>query len=129
MKQNSVEFTAQSRRDHCWRRPVRIGHSLIGRVLFERATLRWKAQSEGRAVADLPGGFGDVVMVDAVEDARNRGVLHAHEPFEKFTRHGVLWPSGEEKVVDAVMSCTGFQADLSHLNALSVVNEAGYLAH
>lgn len=57
-----------------------------GGVLFERATERWRAQQEGRSVALLPGGFGDIVMVPPVIDARDRGVLRAREPFARFTR-------------------------------------------
>ena len=105
--------------------PTFLPDDVDGRVLFERATLRWKAQSEGREVTDLPGGLGDVVMIDSVKEARMRGVLHTREPFSKFTRNGVIWASGQEEVFDAVLWCTGFQADLSHLNALNIVDEAG----
>ena len=105
--------------------PTFLPDDVDGRVLFDRATLRWKAQLEGSAATDLPGGLGDVVMIDSVKEARMRGVLHAREPFVRFTRHGVIWASGQEEVFDAVVWCTGFHDDLAHLNALSVVNEAG----
>lgn len=105
--------------------PAFLPDDVDGRVLFERATLRWKAQSEGRSVTDLPGGFGDVVMIDSVKDARDRGVLHARETFVRFTRDGVIWATGEEEMFDAVVWCTGFHADLAHLNALNIVTEGG----
>ncbi len=105
--------------------PAFLPDDVDGRVLFERATLRWKAQSEGRSVTDLPGGFGDVVMIDSVKDARDRGVLHAREIFVRFTRDGVIWATGEEEMFDAVVWCTGFHADLAHLNALNIVTEGG----
>lgn len=105
--------------------PTFLPDDVDGRVLFERATLRWKAQSEGRSVTELPGGFGDVVMIDSVKNARDRGVLHAREIFVRFTRDGVIWATGEEEIFDAVVWCTGFHADLAHLNALNIVTEGG----
>ena len=96
-----------------------------GRVLFERATERWRAQQEGRHVDQLPGGFGDIVMVPPVVEARARGVLHARKPFEHFTATGVHWADGSEAAVDAVIWCTGFRPALSHLAALGVVDANG----
>lgn len=104
--------------------PTFLPDDVDGRILFERATLRWKAHAEGRAVTELPGGLGDVVMIDSVKNARKRGVLHAREPFVQFTQHGVIWASGKEEVFDAVLWCTGFQADLAHLNGLNILNQA-----
>ncbi len=62
-----------------------------GHVLFELATERWRTQQEGRPVEHLPGGFGDIVMVPPVVDARARGVLRAREPFARLhiQRRGV----------------------------------------
>ena len=51
--------------------PAFLPDEVDGRVLFERATARWKAQQEGRSIDDLPGGFGDIVMVPSVLAARN----------------------------------------------------------
>jgi cation diffusion facilitator CzcD-associated flavoprotein CzcO len=96
-----------------------------GRVLFERATERWRAQQEGRPVEDLPGGFGDIVMVPTVVEARARGVLLAREPFARFTPHGVKWADGSEARFDAVIWCTGFRPALAHLAPLGIVSPAG----
>lgn len=96
-----------------------------GRVLFERATQRWRAEQEGRPVGHLPGGFGDIVMVPPVADARARGVLHAREPFARFTARGVQWADGSETSFDTVIWCTGFRPALGHLAALGVVNGEG----
>lgn len=53
--------------------PAFLADDVDGRVLFERATERWKAQQEGREPDLPPGGFGDIVMVPPVLDARARG--------------------------------------------------------
>jgi thioredoxin reductase len=94
-------------------------------VLFARATERWKAQQEGRAI-DVPvGGLGDIVMVPPVRDARERGVLHAVRPFSKFTVTGVVWPDGSGEAMDAVIWCTGFRPALAHLQALDLIEQDG----
>ena len=105
--------------------PTFLADDVDGRVLFARATERWKAQQEGRAV-DVPiGGLGDIVMVPPVKEARARGVLHATRPFKRFSRTGVVWPDGSEETIDAVIWCTGFRPALGHLQALGVVEADG----
>lgn len=91
-----------------------------GRVLFERATERYRAQQEALDGEPLRGFLGDVVMVPPVREARERGFLWSVRPFERFTERGVLWPDGREEAVDAVIWCTGFRPELSHLGPLGV---------
>lgn len=108
--------------------PSFLPDEVDGRVLFERATARWQAAQEGRTI-DMPvGGFGDVVMVPPVREARERGVLHAVAPFIRFTPDGVIWRDGTRAPVDAVIWCTGFRPALSHLAGLGVVGEDGRVA-
>ena len=105
--------------------PLFLADEVDGRVLFARATERWKAQREGRAI-DLPvGGLGDIVMVPPVRDARERGALHAVRPFSKFTVTGVVWPDGSGEAIDAVIWCTGFRPALAHLQALDLIEQDG----
>lgn len=105
--------------------PMFLPDDVDGRVLFERATERWKAQQEGRDIGQPVGGLGDVVMVPPVVEARERGVLHAVRPFVRFTRDGVVWPDGAETAVDAVIWCTGFKPALEHLASLQLINDQG----
>ena len=95
-----------------------------GRVLFERATERYKARREDREAPPL-GGLGDVVMVPSVKEARERGVLESVGPFERFTEGGVVWTEGREEPFDAVIWCTGFRPALGHLRTLGVVGPDG----
>jgi len=107
--------------------PVFLSDDVDGRVLFARATERWKARMEGRVV-DVPvGGLGDIVMVPPVKAARERGVLHAVRPFERFTATGVCWADGTEERMDAVIWCTGFRPALRHLEASGVVEPDGHV--
>ena len=98
-----------------------------GRVLFERATRRYRARRDGHGAgpSGAPGGLGDVVMVPPVREARERGVLKSAGPFERFTGGGVAWPDGREGAFDAVIWCTGFRPALGHLRPLGVVGEDG----
>lgn len=105
--------------------PLFLPDDVDGRVLFERATDRWKAQQEGRVIEQPVGGLGDVVMVPPVVEARERGVLHAVRTFKRFTRNGVVWPDGTETMVDAVIWCTGFKPALGHLTNLGLINDEG----
>lgn len=101
--------------------PAFLSDDVDGRVLFLRATERLKAQQEGRSLEQLAGGFGDIVMIDSVKEARTRGVLHSREPFVAFAEHSVVWADGSTQAVDAVIWCTGFNPALNHLRDLGVV--------
>ena len=105
--------------------PQLLPDDVDGRVLFMRATERWKAQQEGRKVEAPIGGLGDIVMVPPVKEARERGVLHAVRPFTRFTPTGVVWPEGREETIDCVIWCTGFGPALDHLSALDVIEDNG----
>lgn len=108
--------------------PLFLADDVDGRVLFERATERWKAQQEGRTVEQPIGGLGDVVMVEPVREARSRGVLVSERPFARFISHGVEWADGRQAEVDAVIWCTGFRPALAHLDGLGVIENDGKVA-
>ena len=95
-----------------------------GRVLFERATERYKTGLEGRE-GPPTGNLGDVVMVPPVREARGRGVLESSGPIERFTEGRVVWPDGREERFEAVIWCTGFRPALGHLRPLGVVRSDG----
>src|SRR5690606_7073281 len=103
--------------------PQFLADDVDGRVLFLRATERLKAQQEGRNVEQPIGGLGDIVMIDSVKEARERGVLQSKRPFSAFTEHGVMWEDGSTVQVDAVSWCTGFQAALNHLSNLGIIQQ------
>lgn len=100
-----------------------------GRVLFDRASERYRALKEGVKDSGAGGGLlGNIVMVPPVLEARERGALKAVRPFERFTETGVVWGDGSETAVDAVVWCTGFKAALDHLRPLGVVGPDGRVA-
>jgi putative flavoprotein involved in K+ transport len=105
--------------------PRLLPDDVDGRVLFERATERWKARAEGRADPAPGGSLGDIVMVPPVREARERGILKAVRPFIRFVADGVIWEDGSHSPVDAVVWCTGFRPALEYLRPLNVVNDDG----
>ncbi len=105
--------------------PVFLPDDVDGRVLFERATERWKASQEGRTIEIPKGGLGDIVMIPTVREARSRGVLTSRRPFKEFTEDGVIWSDGTCEKFDAVIWCTGFRASLNHLASLNIIEPDG----
>jgi putative flavoprotein involved in K+ transport len=99
-----------------------------GRVLFEHASEHVLAQMEGREPETPKGGLGDIVMVPSVREARDRDVLYTIPPFSRFTPDGVAWQDGTRTPVDAVIWCTGFCPDLSHLAHVGVLEADGRIA-
>ena len=95
-----------------------------GRYLFDRASERYQALQSGEGVT-ASQGFGSVVMVPPVKEARERGVLTSVRPFKRFTETGVVWQDGREEAIDAVIWCTGFEPALDHLAPLGVLDENG----
>ena len=115
----------------CWvteSPPVFLPDDVDGRVLFERATAKWKARQAGLPDPVLPGGLGDVVMVPPVRDARSRGVLVSRPPFIEMSEVGVRWADGTEEAFDVIVWCTGFRSALNHLRQLGVVEPKGRVA-
>jgi putative flavoprotein involved in K+ transport len=108
--------------------PVFLPDDVDGRILFERATAKWKALRDGKATGVPVGGLGDIVMVSPVRDARTRGVLHAVRPFSRFDADGVVWADGSHAHVDAVIWCTGFRPALGHLDELWIRDTDGLIA-
>lgn len=108
--------------------PLFLADDVDGRVLFERATERWRALQEGRTIEQPIGGLGDVVMVEPVREARGRGVLLSERPFARFTERGVEWADGRHAEIDAVIWCTGFRPALAHLRGLRVIESDGKVA-
>ncbi|GAB2874445.1 ArsO family NAD(P)H-dependent flavin-containing monooxygenase [Nocardioides pacificus] len=109
-------------------RPPRfLADDVDGRVLFATARARIQALAEGREHAGV-GGLGDIVMVDSVKDARDRGALVARPMFASLTATGVAWVDGTEQAADTVIWCTGFRPALRHLRPLGLRTVDGHVA-
>lgn len=105
--------------------PSFLPDDVDGRVLFDRASARYRALKEGALEKNNGGPLGRIVMVEPVREARGRGVLRSTRPFKSFTRGGVVWEGGARTPADAVIWCTGFKPALDHLRPLGVVSPDG----
>ena len=104
--------------------PTFLPEDIDGRDLFEQATARYRALAEGRTPPP-PRSLGDIVVVEPVRRARDRGALATRRMFVRFTDDGVIWPDGSMTRADAVIYATGFSAALDHLRPLGIVDSVG----
>ncbi|KEI43091.1 ArsO family NAD(P)H-dependent flavin-containing monooxygenase [Saccharopolyspora rectivirgula] len=103
------------------RRPPRfMPDGVDGRVLFDVATRREAARRAGLPDTGGPRQLGDIVVVDAVREARERGVLRARPMFDRLTERGVAWAGAPELDCDVIIWCTGFRPALQHLAPLGL---------
>ena len=107
--------------------PQFLPDDVDGRVLFLRATERLKVQQEGRKVDQPIGGLGDIVMIDSVKEARNRGVLHSRPPFQSLATDAVIWPDGKKEKIDVIIWCTGFKASLNQVKRIDIVERDNFV--
>ncbi|MGJ9421534.1 ArsO family NAD(P)H-dependent flavin-containing monooxygenase [Aeromicrobium sp. CF3.5] len=108
-------------------RPPRfLPDDVDGRVLFAVASDRSAALARGERDDGGVASLGDIVMVPSVLQARARGVLHAVPPFERLTTGGVVWCDGTTARADAIVWCTGFRPELTHLAPLGLTRRDGH---
>ena len=99
--------------------PTYLPDEIDGRYLFEQESLRYAAIREGRAPPPQQS-VGDIVMVEPVRRARDRGLLVPVPMFTAITADGARWPDGRESSADAIIWCTGFRPSLAHLAPLDL---------
>lgn len=104
--------------------PKFLPDDVDGRYLFEFATKQYKAKLAGKKIEPV-GNLGDVVMVDSVKHAREKGALNAQRPFKAFYEEGVIWSNGAKEKFDTIIWCTGFKSALDHLEAFK--NDKGQI--
>ncbi len=113
------------------REPLFMPDYVDGRYLFDAASRYYTAQQahtgEAARGETTSLSLGDIVMVQPVREARERGVLRSVRPFSRFTACGVVWNDGREEPVDAVIWCTGFNPALDHLAPLGVIEPDGHV--
>jgi cation diffusion facilitator CzcD-associated flavoprotein CzcO len=103
--------------------PSFLPDHIDGRYLFGEESARYRAMTAGTTAP--PRTLGDIVMVEPVRTARDRGVLEAVPMFTAFTENGVDWPDGRRTREDAVILATGFRPAIHHLAPLDVAEPNG----
>ncbi|MCL6218604.1 ArsO family NAD(P)H-dependent flavin-containing monooxygenase [Zunongwangia pacifica] len=99
--------------------PTFLPEEIDGRYLFQQANSSYfneKKQTEEKEVS-----LSDIVQVEIVKNGLKRNIYDALRPFDSFYKDGVIWQDGEKETFDAVIWCTGFNANLKHLNPLGII--------
>ncbi len=99
--------------------PNFLPDEIDGRYLFNAATNTFLGKSNAKTA--IKPSLSNIVMVAAVKEARNRKVLHAKRPFVSFYEDGIIWEDGSKETFDIVIWCTGFKANLAHLDTLNII--------
>ncbi len=92
-----------------------------GRYLFHQATERYFGKSTDKF--NRKASLSDIVQVQSVQEALKRNVYEDHRPMQSFYEEGVIWEHGSKESFDAVIWCTGFKPDFSHLESLNLIQE------
>jgi putative flavoprotein involved in K+ transport len=101
------------------RPPSFLPDDVDGRYLFSEESVRYRALAAGSSALP-PQTLGDIVMVEPVRRARDRGMLNAVPMFDRLTTDGVQWADGRRTDEDAIILATGFRPSLAHLDELGV---------
>lgn len=105
--------------------PHFLPEHIDGRYLFNQATQSYYSSQREHPKQEKttkPPSLSQIVQVETVREALNRDVFeNARKPFQSFTETGVIWLDGTEEDFDAVIWCTGFRSNLSHLEPLNVI--------
>ena len=101
--------------------PYFLADDIDGRYLFTEANRKFYGKPTENNALETNVSLSNIVMIDSVKEARSRDVLHSKRPFQSFTKNGVVWPDGSQETFDAVIWCTGFKANISHLKALQII--------
>src|SRR5690606_27357046 len=80
--------------------PEFLPDEVDGRVLFNVASAKYKAQKEGKPFDSSSYNLSNIVMVPPVMDARERGVLHSKGRFVQMTENAVIWENGDHENFD-----------------------------
>ncbi len=95
--------------------PVFLPDEIDGRYLFKEANKIYRGEKSKQISLD------NIVMVESIKKARERGDLKSVRSFTAFYEKGVVWSNGTKESFDAVIWCTGFKPDLKHLENLNLL--------
>jgi len=108
--------------------PYFLPDDIDGRYLFNAATQKFLGNPTNNK-SGIKASLSNIVMVESVKEARDRNVLHAKRPFKSFYEHGVIWKDGNKETFDVVIWCTGFKANLNHLESLNIIENNRIKTH
>ncbi|CAM1344168.1 ArsO family NAD(P)H-dependent flavin-containing monooxygenase [Tenacibaculum amylolyticum] len=100
--------------------PHFLPDDIDGRYLFNAANQQFLGDTNNTS-SEIKASLSNIVMVESVKEARTRNVLHAKRPFKAFYENGIIWQDNTKDSFDVVIWCTGFKANLNHLQSLNII--------
>lgn len=107
------------------KKPAFLPDDVDGYTLFSHESEKYKAIKAGIALNDNNSPLGNVVMVPALVEARERGVLESSGSILQITEHGVIWSDGRSEKFDVIIWCTGFGYATKYLSKLIMFDGKG----
>jgi putative flavoprotein involved in K+ transport len=96
-----------------------------GFYLFNVATAKYCAEKNGEVFNAENYNLGNIVMIPAVKEAKERGVLQSKGMFKNISEEGVVWLDGSIEKFDVIIWCTGFGYATSYLIDLVKLDQRG----
>lgn len=106
-------------------KPQYLPDDVDGRVLFDVATAKYKAEKEGSSYTPKNYNLKSIVMVPTVKEARDRGVLQSNGKLNALNEDGVIWQNGAVENFDAIIWCTGFKPAIDYLEKIAKIDKSG----
>ena len=105
--------------------PTFLPDDVDGKVLFNIASAKYKAEKEGKAFNPSNYNLSSIVMVPSVKEGRSRKVLESAGTLKEINPNSVIWNNGDEEVFDVLIWCTGFHFATDYLRDVLQVKEKG----
>lgn len=104
--------------------PYFLPENIDGRYLFNEATAQFSDQSSTSPSKKDSSkiSLSSIVQIETVREARTRNIYNSYRPFKSFYTNGVIWDDGTQEKFDVVIWCTGFRANLTHLESLNIID-------
>lgn len=98
-----------------------------GYYLFNAASAKYHAEKNGEPFDAQQYSLGNIVIVPAVKDAREREALLSSGIFNTMYDEGVIWDTGDKEAFDIILWCTGFGYDTGFLSDITEIDSKGII--
>jgi len=101
--------------------PIFLPEHIDGRYLFVQANASYfkKETEEYHQKVSL----SNIVQIQSVKEGLERGIYNDYRSFKAFYKQGVVWADDSKEAFDLVIWCTGFRANLRHLENLNLTKD------
>jgi len=101
--------------------PIFLPKDIDGRYLFVQANDSYFQKKEAEYTKNI--SLSNIVQIESVREGLKNGIYKDFRPFDSFYDKGVVWNNGIKEEFDVVIWCTGFRANLKHLEPLGLTTD------